>query len=136
MKERWGVASAQRRGDEMQAWVMMIICSTEPRHNKLEVSFWGVNESSSDQIATRHLHGICATRVRRVKRTLCACLELKWTENLDGKRDPDREGTQRRKMAAGMTAKVDGTLDIAYLALGLGGRKTRWDWAVDEGGGV
>ena len=55
---------------------VMIICRDRPRH-KPKIAFWGVNESSSDHIAARHLHGTCASRTRRVRRTLCACLELR-----------------------------------------------------------
>ncbi len=77
----------------------MIICTgicwtgLGPRHITESVPFWGVNESLSDHIAARHLHGTCASRIRRVERPLCACLELRWTRGIsDGKEDPDREG--------------------------------------------
>ncbi len=67
--------------------------------NRKSYPFRGVNVSLSDQIATRHLHGTCASRIRRVKRPPCACLELRWTGGIsDGKEDPDREDRRQKKM--------------------------------------
>jgi hypothetical protein len=63
------------------------------RHEPSVLPFWGVLISLYlTKLRLRHLHGTCASRIRRVKRPPCACLELRWTGGIsDGKKEDDQD---------------------------------------------
>jgi hypothetical protein len=70
------------------------------------------------KLRTRHLHGTCASRIRRVKRPPCACLELRWTGRIsDGKEDQDTEGEEEE----------DDDDDGLRLGMGIMGWTREWD---------
>ena len=94
--------------------------------------------SSFGQITARHLHGICASTLRRVKRTFCACLGFLMHERIS---DGDTGPRWRRCATVREMVVLDGGKSGWSARYGLSsetltpdGPNTRWV-LTDEGGG-
>lgn len=105
-KRRWRRRGLGLKGTRIH--LVMIICCTGASAGPCTDSDLAINRKECPfrvlmclyltKLRTRHLHGTCASRIRRVRRPPCACLELRWTGGiLDGKEDPDREGEEEEE---------------------------------------